>query len=148
MSNYPIWWETTLTIYNKFEDPQTHVITWFRSIVTDCFWRYVGDKVNINDTVLETNNIISRIPKDSRFLEKHVWVTKPNDEMGNYFTLAPGDIIIKGEVEDNVNEYTAGRRSSDLLAKYKALQGCMEIQEVAINTGRGRNNEHYFVKGV
>lgn len=148
MSNYPIWWDTSLTIYNKFEDPQTHVISWFRFTVDNCFWRYVGDKVNINDIVLETNNIIARIPKNDAFLEKHIWVTKPNDQMAGYFTLAPGDIIVKGIVTDVINEYASGQRSSDLLAKYKQLQGCMEVQEVAINTGIGRNNEHYFVKGI
>lgn len=148
MSNYPIWWDTNLTIYNKFEDPQTHVISWFRFTVDNCFWRYVGDKVNINDIVLETNNIIARIPKNEAFLEKHIWVTKPNDQMARYFTLAPGDIIVKGIVTDVINEYASGQRSSDLLAKYKQLQGCMEVQEVAINTGLGRNNEHYFVKGI
>lgn len=148
MNDYPIWWDTTVTVYNKFEDPQTQVIRWFKTVITNCFWKYVGDKIKINQTVLETNNIICRIPQSEKFLEKYQWIQLPNDEMGNYFTLGVGDIIIKGEVEDIVNEYQSGHRSTDLVKKYKQLQGCLEVQEVAINDGIGRNNPHYYVKGI
>ena len=148
MNDYPIWWDSTLTIYNRFEDAQTNVITWYRTVVNDSFWKCVGDRVVINQTVLETNNIICRIPESDKFLEKYKWIQLPNDKMSRYFTLGPGDIIIKGEVDDIVNEYQSGHRSNDLVKKYKQLQGCMEVQEVAINTGIGRNNPHYYVKGI
>lgn len=148
MSNYPIWWETTLTIYNKYEDPQTQVVKWYRHTVNNCFWKYVGDKLTIGEVVLDTNSIICRIPEDSAFLEKYQWINIPNDEMSNYFTLGNGDIIIKGEVEDEIDEYKSGMRSTDLINKYKGLQGCMEINEVSINVGRGRNNPHYYVRGI
>lgn len=148
MNDYPIWWDSTLTIYNRFEDAQTNIITWYRTVVNDSFWKCVGDRVVINQTVLETNNIICRIPESDKFLEKYKWIQLPNDELSRYFTLGPGDIIIKGEVDDIVNEYQSGHRSNDLVKKYKQLQGCMEVQEVAINTGIGRNNPHYYVKGI
>ena len=148
MSNYPIWWDTTITIYNKFEDPQTQVIMWFKHTVENCFLKYVGDKVKINQTVLETNNVICRIPQNEQFLEKYEWIQLPNDEMEQYFTLGTGDIIVKGDVDDIINEYQAGHRSTDLVNKYKQLQGCLEVQEVAINVGIGRNNPHYYVKGI
>ena len=145
---YPQWWNTSLTIYNRYEDSQTQVVTWFRHTVLNCFWKYVGDKITVGQVVLETNNIIARIPENAIFLERYQWEALPNDEMDDYFTLSPGDIIVKGEVEDVVDEYTKGHRSSDLVEKYKRLQGCMEIEEVAINVGGGRNNPHYYVKGI
>ena len=148
MNNYPIWWDTAVTVYNRFEDAQTHIIKWYRHTISGCFWRYVGDKITIGETVLETNNIICRMPKSDIFLEKYQWIAVPNDQMDDYFTLSPRDIIVKGEVSDIIDEYTKGHRASDILAKYKALQGCMEIQEVAINVGPGRVNEHYFVRGI
>ena len=147
-NNYPVWWDTQLTIYNKFIDPQTQIVTWYRTVVDNAFWKYVGDKITINDTVIETDNTIARIRKDDRFLPRHEWINKPNDEMANYFTLGKEDIIVKGEVADVINEYQSGSRSSDLIGKYKELQGCMTIQEIAINVGAGRCNEHYFVKGI
>lgn len=147
-NNYPSWWNTTLTIYNRYEDPQTQLVRWHRHVVNGAFWKYTGDKVIVNDVILETKNIICRIRKDEAFREKHIWVAIPNDEMSQYFTLAQGDIIVKGEVSDTINEYASGQRSSDLKTKYKALQGCAEIQEWSDNTGGGRGNEHYYVKGV
>lgn len=149
MSNiYPEWWDTTVTIYNKYTDPQTKVVRWYRTVVTGTFWKYVGDKVKIGNTVLETNSIICRIRKDDRFLEKFQWLQVPNDQMSNYFTLAKDDFIVKGEVDDEIDEGQSGHRSNDILAKYKALQGCMVIEHLTINVGAGRCNEHYLVRGI
>ena len=147
MSNYPIWWDTTVTVYNKYEDAQTHVITWFRKVITGTFWKYVKDTVSINNTVLESKKTICRIRENSAFLEKYVWLAKTTEQKANYFTLGQGDIIVKGEVTDTIDEYTDGSRSTDLLTKYQALQGCMEIDVVSINTGPGRCEPHYRVEG-
>lgn len=148
MNNYPSWWNTTITIYNRYEDTQTNLVTWHKYIIDGAFWKYTGNKVVIDKVVLETKDVICRIRKDERFLERHEWVQLPNDEMSNYFTLGEGDIIVKGAVDDEINEYISNKRSSDLKKKYKSLQGCMEIQEWADNTGGGRGNEHYYVKGI
>jgi len=148
MSNhYPSWWNTTITIYNKYEDPLTQVITWYRKVVSGCFWKHSGDRVTIDKIVLDTKNIICRIPINSNFLERHEWESQPNDKMSDYFTLSVGDIIVKGEVSDDINEYQSGYRSSDLLDKYKT-QGCLKIEEWSNNTGGGRGNEHYYVRGI
>ena len=144
---YPSWWNVTVTIFNRYEDPLTNLITWYKHIVNGCFWKYTGNKVTINETVLETNDIICRIRKDDAFLENYQWVNVPADEKPSYFTLSKGDIIVKGEVDDNINEYSSGTHSSDVIKKYKDLQGCMIVSEFTINTDGGRCNEHYYVKG-
>lgn len=144
---FPIWWETTVTVYNRYTDAQTDVTSWFKTVVTDCFWALDGTEVRVGDTILDSKSIICRIPKDARFLEKQDWIKLPNDQMSNYFTLAQGDIIVKGECDFVIDEYTKGHRSSDLLGKYREYQACLEITEYSNNTGAGRNNEHYFVRG-
>lgn len=144
---YPIWWDATLTIYNQYKDPQTKVVSWFKTVVNGCFWKYTGNKVTVGQVELETNTTICRIPKDARFLERYVWEALPNDQMANHFTLSPGDIIVKGEVEDTIDEMDKGKRSTDLIAKYKRLQGCIVIQRFTDNTGVGRNDKHYYVVG-
>ena len=145
---YPPWWETTLTIYNKYEDKQTQLVTWYKSTVTKSFWKYTGSKVSIGETILETNTTICRIPYSDAFLEKYLWEKLASDQKGNYFTLGQGDIIVKGDVSDVIDEYTKGHRSSDLLEKYKALQGCIIIDHYAVNVGTARCSEHYYVTGV
>lgn len=144
-SQYPPWWDKTITIYNKYEDPQTQVITWYRHVVSECFWQYTVNKLKINNTVLDTSAIVCRIPEDSEFIQKHIWMNLPNDELGKYFTLGGGDIIVEGEVSDIIDEYATGHTSNDLLNKYSKYQQCIEVGEVALNIGTARNNPHYFV---
>lgn len=147
MNHYPSWWDETVTVYNKYTDPLTKLITWHRHVVVGAFWKNIGNKVTIDTTVIETDTIICRMRIDELFLPKHEWINLPNDEMDEYFTLGKGDIIIRDRVEDEVNEYSVGHKSTDLVNKYKDLQGCMTIDKVTINVGGGRGNEHYLVKG-
>ena len=44
MNVYPIWWDTTVTIYNKIQDPQTRVVSWQRTVIPNGFWKYVRGK--------------------------------------------------------------------------------------------------------
>lgn len=144
---YPIWWDTTLTIYNKHTDSLTGVVKWYRHVVNGAFWKYIGNKININDVIIETNDVICRVRKDEAFLEKFEWMELPNDLKANHFTFGKGDIIVKGEVDELIDEYTNGKRSTDFTKKYKDLQGCMVIEEWTVDTGIGRCSEHYRIRG-
>ena len=148
MNNYPVWWDQTITIYNKYLNPETRVITWQKSVVKNCFWKYTGNKITVNESTIETDNTICRIPKNDKYLDRHEWEILPEESRKEHFCLGTGDIIVKGEVEDIIDDYVAGSRSSDLLTKYRKLQGCMLIERCSVNTGLGRGNEHYYVKGV
>lgn len=148
MNNYPVWWDQTITIYNKYLNPETRVVTWQKSVVKNCFWKYTGNKITVNESTIETDNTICRIPKNDKYLDRHEWEILPEESRKEHFCLGTGDIIVKGEVEDIIDDYVAGSRSSDLLTKYRKLQGCMLIERCSVNTGLGRGNEHYYVKGV
>lgn len=147
-AGYPIWWDTSITIYNKTVDKQTQVVMWYRTVLTDCFWQLRGNEVVISNVELDSKSIVCRIPKSPNFKEKFEWLQLPNDQKQNYFTLGLDDIIIKGAVDDEIDEYTAGQRSTDLLKKYAGLQGCFKIRQFTNNTGIGRNNEHYLAQGI
>ena len=146
MSNYPEWWNTTVTVFNKYEDPTSRLITWYKTVIHNCFWKNTGNKIVIGETALDTNSTLCRLPVHPSFLEKYEWNALA--DKSNNFTLSPGDIIIKGEVDEIIDEYASGYRTSDILTKYKKLQGCMVIEQYALNTGLGRGLEHYFVRGV
>ena len=144
---YPIWWDQNITVYNKHEDTTTQIITWYRTNLSKCFWQNNIQKMTLGQETLETNSIICRIPKNDKFIEKYEWLKLPNDQKSNFFTLGEGDIIIKGNVSDVIDEYTKGSRSNDLKEKYKYL-GCLEINNISINTGTGVGMEHYLVRGL
>lgn len=146
VSNYPEWWNTTVTVFNKYEDPATRQITWYKTVLQNCFWKYTGNKIVVGETTIDTNTTLCRVPLNDAFLEKYQW--NAVEDKSSKFTFGAGDILIKGEVTDSIDEYASGRRSSDVLAKYKKLQGCMVIDKCAINTGLGRGLEHYYVRGV
>lgn len=147
MSDYPMWWNKTITVYNKFKDPQTQIIRWYRTVLNNCFWQNNFQRFKMGDVEVKSDSILCRIPENGSFKEKHLWVKIPNDLMGNYFTLAQGDVVILGEVEDEINEYQNGSRSSDVVAKYKD-QGCMVIDKFSNNTGLGLGLPHYHIEGV
>lgn len=148
MNNYPSWWDQSITVFNKFEHPDTHVITWYKTQLTDCFWKYTENKLTVGETAIETSVTLCRVPVNSAFLERHEWESLPAHKRSAYFTFGTGDIVVRGAVDDTIDEYEKGKRSSDLLSKYKKLQGCMVIQQCAVNTGIGRGNEHYLIRGV
>lgn len=144
---YPVWWDKTITAYVKYENPLTQLVTWHRYVIKNCFWDDTGDKVKIGETVLDSTGILCRIPEQSNYLPKYAWESVPNDEQDKYFTLGLGDILVLGEVDDEINEYVSKKRSSDFIARYK-LKGCMEVQTISNSTGAGRCYPHYLARGV
>lgn len=148
MNNYPEWWNDTITVYNKYEDQVTKVVTWYKTIIPSCFWKYVGDKVKIGDSIIETNSTICRIPKLDNFVEKYQWINLSEIDKAKYFTAGIGDIVVRGRISEDIDEYKKGQRSSDFVAKIKKMQGCFIVEEVSINVGGGRGDEHYLLKGV
>lgn len=141
------WWDDTITIYNKYTDNLTGKVLWFRTVLNNCFFKNDAEHLRLGDATLSGTSVICRIPKSDKYLPRLEWVKLPNDEMGNYFTLGRGDMIFEGEIEDDIDEYTQGKRLNDFLAKYQDLVNYIEIINFTDNTGGGRNNEHYRVRG-
>ena len=152
MSNYPAWWDTTLTIYNKYVDPDTRVVTWYRTVVENCFWKYdntryySGQQQGFNSILSNTKFVTCRIPKDERYLDILDWIK--SDDRANHFTLNNGDFIVQGEVDDAIDEYEKGSRATDVLAKYRQYNKACEIDIFTVDTGTCRCCEHYNIRGV
>lgn len=153
MSNFPFpWWDKTITIYNKYVDPTNQRISWYRSTVSNCFWkaqnvmfsmgRYGVSTIGV---VTENKTIICRIPEDDRYVDKLAW-DELEDKSQN-FTLANGDIIILGEIDADVDEYTPGKRSNDILTKYHRYDLALEIDIYTINVYTGVGLSHYRITG-
>lgn len=140
---YPVWWNTVVTLYNKYESNSGEV-TWYRTVLEGCFWKYETDYDRVDNVTQMTKVLLCRVRKSDDFLEDFEWYEV--SDKSSYFTFNEGDILVKGEVDDEISEYTNGSRSSDLLKKYK--NRCAEITECKINVGEGRVCEHYLVRGI
>lgn len=152
MSNYPAWWDKTVTVYNKYVDHTTQRVTWYRTVIENCFWKYVNQTyfvgtrgISTSGIQLETKETICRIPQDDRYVDKRTW-NELEDKTSN-FTLANGDIVILGEVDDVIDEYVSGQRSTDVTARYKEYDACIEIDSYTINTYTGVELKHYKIVG-
>ena len=146
MNNYPIWWDANITIYNKHEAANGR-ISWFRKQLSHTFWKLTGQKVIVGEIVMDSDAVICRIPKNDAFLDKATWDALSDLEKADTFTIAPGDIIVYGNVSDTVDEYVSGQHSTDLMAKYKTT-GVMLVERLNIDVGIGRGQEHYYVRGT
>lgn len=142
-SVYPIWWSDTITLYNRYEDPTTNVVTWYRTVINNCFWQNNFQLMKLGDVQLNSDSIICRIPANRNYVSRDSWEL----QLSRKFTLAHGDIIVRGAVDDTINEYADGQRSTDLIAKYKD-RGCMVIERFSDDTGFGRGIPHYHIQGV
>lgn len=144
MSNvYPDWWCDTVTLYNKYEAPNKEV-TWYRTVLVGCFWKYTTDYERVDDVTQVTKVLLCRVRKNKKYIDCYEW--RELADKSSRFTFNEGDILIKGKIEDTIDEYTKGHRASDLLKKYK--DRCAEITESRDNTGGGRVDEHYLVRGI
>ena len=146
MSRYPKWWAETVTIYNRYEDPQTNLITWTKTALSDCFFKAVNNRLTVGQTVIESNSIIVRIPEKSTYKKYAEWILLGNDKRPDYFTLHQGDIIVLGTVTDTIDEYSTNN-SNALLSKYKELGECLVIDTFSDNAKIGRGMKHYRVVG-
>ena len=145
--SYPVWWESTITLFNRYQDPLTDLITWRRTVIKDCFVKRAHNRIIIGNTSIETGNKLVRIREDERYLTYSKWIELPNDVRSQYFTLHLGDLIVFYEVDDVIDEYTDGHRFNDISAKYKDMNECMIITSYQENIGSGRVDPHYFVMG-
>lgn len=137
-------WEQTITVYNKYEDEQTGLIKWYRHKLNNCFYKNTNNKINVGSVQIQTDNSIVRIPAHSDYLPPFEWLNLPNDKKPTKLTLQTGDLIFFGDVSEEIDEYTVGKRSSDLIAKYNTL-GSMYI--VSANINDWMYGQHYFVRG-
>lgn len=147
MNHYPSWWNSTVTIFNKVKDDKEKV-KWFTKVLNDCFYKHTVEKIIVGNTTISSNASVCRIRVSDSFLAPDAYMKLQESERADYFTLKVGDIVVFGEVDDRIDEYVTGKRSADLVKKYKEWPGCFTIETVNINVGGGRGNEHYHVRGT
>ena len=148
MNHYPEWWDDTITLYNKYIEPTTKRVTWYRHVLSGCFYKHTVEKVTVGKTTIDTDSSICRIRVSENFIDKKSWMKLTDEGRAEKFTLSGGDIIVADETDFEIDEYVQGKRSSDLVNSNKEWPGCFTIVYANINVGGGRGNEHYHVRGT
>ncbi|MBR6523457.1 MAG: hypothetical protein IKT39_02460 [Clostridia bacterium] len=121
----------TVTLYHQYreidEANRRTVTKWERRVFEKCFYGTQIAEGLTGTTLAVASGYTVRIPVQPEALE-----------------ISPGDIIIKGAVSDEIED-VAGKRATDLLARYKP--DAFTVRAVADNT-KIFCSAHYKVVGV
>lgn len=148
MNHYPTWWDDTITLYNKYIEPETKKVKWYRHVIEGCFYKHTVEKLTVGKTTLDSNSSICRIRVSDDFIDKKSWMSLTDEKKSEKFTLSGGDIIVADKVDFEIDEYAKGKMSSDLINENKEWPGCFTVEIANINVGGGRGNEHYSARGI
>jgi len=135
-----------VTLYNRRESKDANgrtVVTWQRKELRGCFWTQRLERVRDSNSVVMTEVTVCKIPEDPAYRDPAEWDALA-DPTGYYFTLAPGDIIVKGVVSDAIG---SSLTAAALVDKYKR-SGVMTVTSVKNNAGSGYPLRHYLAKGA
>jgi len=122
---YPVWWNKTITLYNKLEATDGSVI-WERTAITDCFFAVKSERVVSGDNIIVSPVFVVRI------------------QPGKLIQANTGDIVVLSDVDDIIDETQKGLRSSDLLSKYG--QSAFLVRVYKDNTGVPTAGlPHYYI---
>lgn len=146
MSNkYPVWWDKTITIFNKIVASDGKV-SWQSTVIENCFWKYINSTKYVDNVKMQTKEVICRIPEQDNYVPYLTWKDLA-DKTGS-FTLRNGDFVVYGEVTDTIDEYTKGQRATDVLNKYREVNLAFQIDVFTDNTGDVLCAEHYRLGGI
>lgn len=128
-----------ITIYNPRIDGN-HDVIYYRCLILNVWVIYREINRLSTNTALEENKLIARIPLEKSIAEKTYIDPKGYDSVspGEYFTLAPGSIAIRGVT----NLATATK--AELMDKYELVT----ITAVHDNRYGRLNNQHWKIEGM
>lgn len=137
--------DEAITLYNRRETKDTAgrtVVTWYRTELSGCSWARRMERVLRDTAYVSTEIIVCRIPESNAYRAPKDWdaLTSPT----GYFTLAPGDIIVRGIVTDTIGSTLT---SAALVDKHKR-GGVMTVASATDNTRPECLTRHYLAKGA
>ena len=126
MQTYPNYWNDAVTLYTRSMDADG-LVTWEHTVYRGCFWQHRSALSTGDGRHLGVEKLICRF-------------RAPAPE------VKPGDIVIKGEVYDEIDEYTEGSRSADLLNTYTG--NGFAVTATHDNTSRAAMIPHLYTEGA
>ncbi|HIU48283.1 MAG TPA: hypothetical protein IAB04_02880 [Candidatus Avimonoglobus intestinipullorum] len=101
----------TLTIFNRFFDGTDTV--WYKTTLDGCFLSIQNAEGSSSGNIVPSDAYLARIPLHQNGIGKKEWDAL--EEKDGYYTFAPGDLCVIGEVEADIEKNTSG---TGLLREY------------------------------
>lgn len=132
----------TITLLNKVKAQDTadkRSDVWFKTVLHyNHFSAYTMRDVT-GTTASVANVLTARVPKNPAYKPYAYWIKDP----AQGFTFSPGDIVIKGEIEETI---ITPQTINIVLQKYQP--NAFTIKTFKDNTGTVELGEHYHVEGI
>lgn len=135
----------TVTIYNRRETKDANgrtVVTWHRKELPGCSWTRKTKHIRDGNALVLADVTICRIPEHPDYRNPDEWDALT--AVTNQFTLAPGDIIVRGPVFDLIGPLLP---ASALVEKHKR-RGAFVVTATKNNVFPGVPLEHYMAEGA
>jgi hypothetical protein len=138
--------DEAVTLYNRREtkDEATGrtAVSWIRTALTKCSWARRIERVRDGTAYVLAESIVCRIPESNAYRAPEVWDALTSTT--GLFTLAPGDIIVRGTVTDTIGPALT---SAALVDKHRR-GGVMTVASATDNTRPGCLTGHYLARGA
>lgn len=135
----------TVTIWNRYRDPNTKKDSWYRHVVQNCSWE--SEIISgVNGTGAVTGSAYTvQIDQNPNYRDKRTWDALDATGKVLYFTLTPGELIALGDVAFTIDGI-AGHTESD--AKIALTPDIFTIKVVGDETESYKRAPHYEIAGV
>ena len=119
------YWNEVITLFQKNTAPDG-TVRWNKSTLEGCFWKNKQNRSRSDGAEFKLTSTVCRIPTPCP-------------------AVKIGDILVRGAVSDEIDEYAAGRRSTDLMAKYAGK--CFLVGEARDNSAGKPGIKHIYAAG-
>lgn len=130
--------DTTITVLNRRAgmDSPDNLDAWKKTVLHGCFWSAQTIRSVSGADISLASSYLVRVPRSSAYRTYDAW---KSDMVG--FTFSTGDIIVKGEVKEDVTPESA----RDILRRYP---DSFTVSLFRDNSGAVEALEHYRLEGV
>ncbi|MBY6844869.1 hypothetical protein HYI19_08650 [Clostridium botulinum] len=127
-----------ITIYNKWYDSMNDIDKYQRTVIKGVNWQSKRNGTVSDKGLLLADSTLIFIDKLNNYVSPKNFLKLSNEERLNYFTLNPGDKIVKGEVDFEITGIKP-YRIADLESEFDNV---IDVKSVNILT------DHIEVEGV
>lgn len=127
-----------ITIYNRYYDNSLGADRYQRTVIKGVNWQGKRNSTVSDKGLLLANSTLIFVDKLDNYVSTKRFAKLKPDERENYFTFAPGDKIVKGEVEFEITGIKP-YRLSDLENEFDDVIDIKSVNELS---------GHFEVEGV
>ena len=133
-------WNKTLTVYTKYFDEETKTATWYRYVLTDCFFARTNKARFASPELYRESENLARIPAQENYVPYAEWCAMSDEERTASFSEAPEkSIVFLGEIGEDITD----GRGTALRKKYPESFAVGEFRD---NTAFALS--HYYAEGT